>query len=162
MSDSSTERGAAAEAEADQRVVVGIDGSPGSLAALQWAAEAARHRGVPLHVLFAWDDLGTHLAKTTRENKKPTEEEEREAALGLIEKAVREALGAEPGVEIVPCPERGEPTPALLAASKTADLLVVGSRGRGGFAGLLLGSVSQHCIQHAHCPVAVIRHQAAD
>lgn len=160
MSEASTETGAAGKAGADQLVVVGIDGSQGSLVALQWAAEAARLRGAPLRVLFAWDDLGAHLART-RGGKRPTESDEREAALALIDDAVREALGADPGVEIIPCPEPGGPTPALIDASKTADLLVVGSRGRGGFAGLLLGSVSQQCIQHAHCPVAVIRQEAA-
>jgi nucleotide-binding universal stress UspA family protein len=162
MSESSIGTGEVREAGRDgQPVVVGVDGSPGSLAALQWAAEAARLRAVPLAVLFAWGDLGARLARTTRGGREPTEADELEAALALIEESVRDALGAEPGVEIVPMAERGEPTPALLEASKTADLLVVGSRGRGGFTGLLLGSVSQHCIQHAHCPVAVVREHAA-
>jgi nucleotide-binding universal stress UspA family protein len=162
MTESPTETGTAGEADLGaQPVVVGIDGSAGSLVALQWAAEAARLRAVPLHVLFAWGDLGARLARTARGGREPTEADEREAALAVIDEAVREALGPEPGVEIVRVAERGEATPALLEASKTADLLVVGSRGRGGFAGLLLGSVSQHCIHHAHCPVAVIREQAA-
>jgi nucleotide-binding universal stress UspA family protein len=162
MSESSSGIGGVREAGRDgQPVVVGIDGSPGSLVALQWAAEAARLRAVPLAVLFAWGDLGAQLARTTRGGTEPTEADEQEAALALIDESVREALGPEPGVEMVRMAERGEATPALLEASKTADLLVVGSRGRGGFTGLLLGSVSQHCIQHAHCPVAVIRQQAA-
>jgi nucleotide-binding universal stress UspA family protein len=161
MSEPSTETRAVEEAGAGPLVVVGIDGSPGSLVALQWAAEAARLRGARLRVLFAWDDLGAQLAKTMRGGRKPTEADEREAALALIAEAVRDALGGEPGVEIVPWAEPGEAAPALIEASKTVDLLVVGSRGRGGFAGLLLGSVSQQCIQHAHCPVAVIRQQAA-
>lgn len=161
MSEPSTETGTGGEAGGDgQPVVVGIDGSPGSLVALHWAAEAARLRAVPLHVLFAWGDLGPRLARA-RGHKEPTEAEEREAALALIDEAVRDALGPEPGVEIVRMAEQGEATPALLEASKTADLLVVGSRGRGGFAGLLLGSVSQQCIHHARCPVAVIREQTA-
>jgi nucleotide-binding universal stress UspA family protein len=159
MSESSTEAGGAPQASG--RVVVGIDGSAGSLVALKWAAEAARLRGAPLHVLFAWGDLGARLARATGGHKEPNEAEEREAATAVIEEAVREALGADPGVEIEPVPEPGEASPALLEASKTADLLVVGSRGRGGFAGLLLGSVSQQCIHHAHCPVAVIREQTA-
>lgn len=145
--------------EEQSRVVVGIDGSEGSLVALRWAAEAARLRGVPLHVLFAWGDLGARLARTTRGHQEPTEADEREAAVALIEEAVAEALGDEPGVEIVPLAEPGGATPALVEASASADLLVVGSRGRGGFAGLLLGSVSQQCIHHAHCPVAVVRQQ---
>ena len=162
MSESSTGTGGARDAGwGGQPVVVGIDGSPGSLVALQWAAEAARLRAVPLNVLFAWGDLGPRVVRTTRRGKEPTEADEQEAALALIDQSVREALGPEPGVEIIRLAERGEATPALLEASKTADLLVVGSRGRGGFAGLLLGSVSQHCIHHAHCPVAVIRQPAA-
>lgn len=161
MSESSTQTEAAGEAGAGRFVVVGIDGSPGSLVALRWAAEAARLRGVRLRVLFAWGDGGAHLAKAARSGKEQAEAGEREAALVVIDEAIGEALGPEPGVEIVPWPEPGEATPALLEASKTADLLVVGSRGRGGFAGLLLGSVSQHCIQHAQCPVAVVRPEAA-
>jgi nucleotide-binding universal stress UspA family protein len=162
MSESSTGTGGVQEASGGgQPVVVGIDGSPGSLVALQWAAEAARLRAVPLSVLFAWGDLGAQLARTTRGGREPTEADERGAALALIDESVLGALGPQPRVEIVRMAEPGEATPALIEASKTADLLVVGSRGRGGFTGLLLGSVSQQCIHHAHCPVAVIREQAA-
>jgi nucleotide-binding universal stress UspA family protein len=77
-------------------------------------------------------------------------------ARGFLEAAVAEAKAAEPGLDVIGELTEMRPAAALLAAARDADLLVVGSRGHGGFVGLLLGSVSQRCVDHAKCPVAVI------
>lgn len=74
-----------------------------------------------------------------------------------LDATVREALGADPGVSVELEVREGNPAQQLIDASRGADLLVVGTRGHGGFAGMLLGSVSQHLAAHATCPVTVIR-----
>jgi nucleotide-binding universal stress UspA family protein len=135
------------------RVVVGVDGSPASLRALHWAAAEAARRGIGLDVVHAWK--WPHSLLLTDVFKEPSAVEAQERALML--RAV-ESLAPH---EHVPCDVRSilvedEASVALVQASETAELLVVGSRGRGGFSGLLLGSVSQHCTHHADCPVAVI------
>ena len=75
----------------------------------------------------------------------------------LLETTVAETLGEDPGLEIELVVAEGHAAPVLVEAAKGADLLVVGSRGHGGFAGMLLGSVSEHCVHHASCPVIVVR-----
>jgi len=137
-------------------IVVGVDGSPGARAALGWAADEARARGWPLHVLFAWNGIGVRVAKESGWVKAVTEDLERDAAEELVHSEVTAVLGAEPDVEVVERPMPGEAAEVLIEASRDADLLVVGSRGEGGFAGLRLGSVSQKCTMHSHCAVVVV------
>lgn len=130
-------------------VVVGVDGSPGATGALRWAAEEARLRGTTLRAVLAWSYLD-----------QPGEEFDprfgEEQARGVLDKALEAAFDGSPPVEIEPVVVCDLPARALLEAAKDAALLVVGSRGLGGFKGLLLGSVSHQVAQHASCPVAVI------
>ncbi|MFC6238057.1 universal stress protein [Longivirga aurantiaca] len=130
-------------------VIVGVDASPASKAALRWAADHAVARGLSLEAVAVWEIPAT-FGWVGEEDLDPTE-----AARRGLESVVAEVVGTTPEVEITVA--RGHAALVLVEASERADLLVVGSRGMGGFAGLLLGSVSQHCVQHAHCPVVVVR-----
>ncbi|OBF98348.1 universal stress protein [Mycobacterium sp. 852002-51152_SCH6134967] len=139
-------------------VVVGVDGSPASRAATDWAARDAALRGVRLTVVHvlpsttsgAWADLpmsGQFAAERERRGKAVIED-----ALGLV----RDAIGATPGIEVDHRILAGATVSSLVDLSEGAELTVVGCRGLGGVKGLLLGSVSSGLVHHAHCPVAVI------
>jgi nucleotide-binding universal stress UspA family protein len=133
-------------------ILVGVDGSPPSRAALRWALDQARLTGARVRAVIAWEVpayTGWGLIAY----------EDFGAAAGkLLGEAVREAAGAgPPPVELIETVLPGHPAQVLIDASAHAALLVVGSRGHGAFAGTLLGSVSQLCVQHAHCPVVVVR-----
>lgn len=132
------------------RVIVGADGSEGSRRAIRWAAEEARFRGAVLEVVHAWTLLGQPDDGTFDPNY--GEDEARQFLDAELE-AVGEALD---GVEVERTVVCDLGAPALIDAAKRADLLVVGSRGRGGFRGLLLGSVSSQVVHHAQCAVAII------
>ena len=134
-------------------IVVGVDGSPSSTAALQWAIEEARVRDVPLEVLHAWQLPPLAAFPTAAPVVEPEVIEE--AAHSFLADVL--SLQDTTGVQIAPAAVPSEPAVALIERSKGADLVVVGSHGRGGFAGLLLGSVSQQVVHHAHCPVVVVR-----
>lgn len=140
-------------------VVVGVDGSPNSLAAVGFAFQEAALRQVRLRVVLAW----THPASTAPGELRPlaydaTVVEAREERT-LVESLVgwREKF---PDVEVAHEVVHERATRALAEASAQADLLVVGSRGRGGFAGLVLGSVSHAMLHHARCPIAVVPSQS--
>jgi nucleotide-binding universal stress UspA family protein len=139
------------------KIVVGVDGSVASNAALRWALDEARLCGVRLEAVhaFASPEVSTtsqalHLIET---DFAPF----RAAGAALVDRALSEAGAAAEPVEIERSVVEWPPAAALLDAAKEADLLVVGSRGRGGFAGLLLGSVSEQCAHHAPCPVVIVR-----
>ena len=139
-------------ADREGSIVVGVDGSDPARLALKWAADEAKLRGALLHIVYA----GTDAPKDVPDWFSPGDPV-LSAATAVVDDAVALVATSHPGVltrgDIV-----GEPTrAALLRASETADLLVVGARGRGGFNGLLLGSVGDHCIQGASCPVVVVR-----
>lgn len=140
---------------ANGRVVVGIDDSEGARQALRYAGEIAKWRGWTLHVVCAWHiiyPMGPYavgLAELDAAMQESTEE--------MVNKILDEELGPDVELEIEQTICEGVPSQILLAASEGADLLVVGSRGRGGFASLALGSVSQACVHHATCPVLVVR-----
>ena len=138
------------------RVVVGSDGSPGSIRALAWAGNEAREHGAKLHVVTAYTVPAPPLAVGYGAPPWREEDEWREDAAAILHQTLREALGEDPGVEIAAEVVAGSPAKALIDASEQADLLVVGTRGHGGFAGMLLGSVSQHLAAHAACTVAVV------
>jgi nucleotide-binding universal stress UspA family protein len=145
------------------KIVVGTDGSPGAQQAVGWALGEARLRKAPLHVVHAWmvplvDALPDPWLLTVPIGHTQDELEERvaQAARELLEGVVAEAKVAAPELDIVGELAEMRPAEALLGAAWDADLLVVGSRGRGGFAGLLLGSVSAQCVHHAPCPVVVV------
>ena len=134
-------------------VVVGVDGSPGSEAAVAFAFEAAALRGVPLVAVHTWQDLVVDATMAPLIDWDVVEADEREVL------AERLAGWGEkyPDVELRRLVTRDRPARALVEESGRAQLVVVGSRGRGGLAGMLLGSVSQALLFHAACPVVVAR-----
>ncbi|MER5476438.1 universal stress protein [Streptomyces sp. NPDC002734] len=144
------------------RVVVGVDGSDPSRAALRWAVRYAERTGGTMEALNAWDFPHFHGSLGWLPPPSSDEAALRTRALEELEEAVRETVGARPPVGILSEVRYGTAAGVLIDASRGAELLVVGARGLGGFSGLLLGSVSQHCVQHAACPVLVIRHTDAD
>ena len=139
----------------DKPVIVGVDGSPDSLRALQWAAEYARVYEAPLQALTAFEVPAIYgpSAMAGWQDAQLLEKDSR----SMLADAVREALGE--GAQVEERVLRGHPAEALVKASPEAQLVVVGSRGRGGFTGMLLGSVSQHVVTHAHSPVLVMPHE---
>ncbi|KAA0919689.1 universal stress protein [Dietzia sp. ANT_WB102] len=139
-------------------VVVGVDGGPDSLRALQWASDYASAVGAPLIALTAYELPTVYGPYAMAGWESATELEN--AAREMLADAVRESLGDNAKVEQHVL--RGHPAEAIVAASQDARLVVVGSRGRGGFKGMLLGSVSQHVVPHAHCPVVVLPHASGD
>jgi nucleotide-binding universal stress UspA family protein len=136
------------------RIVVGIDGSDGSRAALHWALDETRQRGSRLDVVLAWQT--PYLGEVSGLVLVSMTEEAEQRARDLLADVADGIVADHPDLEIVPMLAEGRAAPALLDAAEGADLLVVGSRGRGGFKSLLLGSVSSACVHHAPCPVAVV------
>ncbi|WP_018636606.1 universal stress protein [Parafrankia elaeagni] len=144
-------------------VVVGVDGSPNSLAALRWAADEAVLRGAPLHVVHAWlAAMPLPFAETSGEIVAALEDQARAVLDDSIAQVIGAAAGPGQDGPAAPTPSvrrvlvAASATRALLEESRDADLLVVGARGRGGFAELLLGSVSHQTMLHATAPVAII------
>lgn len=136
------------------KIVVGVDGSEPAAAALRWAVEEARFREATLEVVLAWDWLDQErLGLEFRPEF--GEEQAVEVLRGYVTDAVGEA-GIE-GLDVVERAVCDRPAHALLEAAEDADLVVVGDRGHGGFADLLLGSVSAQVVNHAPCPVLVVR-----
>ncbi len=136
------------------RVVVGVDGSESSKHALRWAARQAGFTGATLEVVTGWD-YPAFLWLPRRPF--PTASTTARLAGRALDQTIEEVFGEDrpPRVETRVVPKH--PAQALVELSEGAELLVVGSRGYGGFADALLGSVSTYCIHHAHCPVTVIR-----
>jgi nucleotide-binding universal stress UspA family protein len=137
-------------------VVVGVDGSAGSVAALAWAARYASGTGARVRALLAWHypgAVGGPPVEKAPESVRGQTDEQMRARLG--EAIAKACPGQESGVEA--SIGYGHPTQVLIDASKQAHLLVVGSHGHGFWAGMLLGSVSLHCVTGAFCPVVVIR-----
>ena len=161
------------------QVVVGIDGSPQSVMALRLAADEARCRSVELHVVHVYEPVRTAQAATAamavaasasasypdeavlKDATRRDDEERAEAhrhAEGRLRQLVADADVDLTGLDVQRSAIGDEhPAAALMRLSKGAELLVVGSRGIGGFRGLLLGSVGQQCVQHATCPVLIVR-----
>jgi nucleotide-binding universal stress UspA family protein len=137
-------------------IVVGIDGSEASKEALAWALEEAGLRRSTLRVVYAWrSPLVGGRSYIPPELFDP--EVLRRSAQELLDGFVAEVTGGtSPDVELELVPLEGPAALVLVEGAEGAELLVVGSRGRGGFAGLLLGSVSQQCAQHARCPVVIV------
>jgi len=136
-------------------IVVGIDGSEGAKQALEWAAEEARLRRAPLNVLLAWQwpfYAGASWAGITSE----LIEDFQQVAEQRLEEACAAVAPALDGLEVKRTIVEGLPAQVLIKAAEDADLLVVGSRGHGGFVGLLLGSVSQQCAHHSPCPIVIV------
>jgi nucleotide-binding universal stress UspA family protein len=141
--------------EAMRAIVVGVDGSPESLLALEWAYAEALASGAELNVVHAWICPYTISETSVREVRKPMEF----AAAKVLQSSL-ESLGSRltDGLVIIHstlCEQT--PVEALLKESEVAEMLVVGSRGRGGLRSLVLGSVSRAVLHQAVCPVAVVR-----
>ncbi|MFJ7013421.1 universal stress protein [Streptomyces albogriseolus] len=137
-------------------VVVGVDGSPSSLGAVEAAAREARWRGAGLRVVHAFLWPAMHVPRG-RSPLGPPEGEPRNRVEHLVAEAVARARDTAPGVEVSHVVVTGEPVTVLEAQSRAADLVVVGSRGMGGFVGLLIGSTAVHLAAHGRCPVLVVR-----
>ena len=150
------------EHRAGTRIVAGVDGSPSSISALRWAIRQAGLTGATVDAVIAWHypasaggygwaPIGVGTAFGFKEN-----------ADKVLAGAIGAACDPGNGVLVRARVVEGNAAQVLLDASDGADLLVVGSRGHGGFTEALLGSVSQHCVHHARCPVVVIRGEQHD
>jgi nucleotide-binding universal stress UspA family protein len=140
-------------------IVVGIDGSEGSRAALRFAAAEAKLRNDRLVAVSAWHVPTALYAGAGSGFVAPVEEEDLSgAARRAVEAELAEVLGADAGVDLVM--REGNAAHVLIEESTDATMLVVGSRGHGGFTGLLIGSVGQQCAAHAHCPVVIVHGSA--
>jgi nucleotide-binding universal stress UspA family protein len=131
-------------------VLVGVDGSDEGAKAVSWAADYATLSGGVLDLLIAWHWPSSYGYSLPIPGYDPEV-----ASRTLVEKVAAQVLL--PPEQLRTTVVGGPPAQRLVEASEYADLLVVGSRGQGGFSGLLLGSVSGHCVRHAHCPVVVVR-----
>lgn len=138
------------------RIVVGVDGSKGSLAALRWAVEEAQLRGAELHAIQAWTYPYFVSPPHVPMAMMPAREELEKGERAVLDESLQAAVPAESKVTVRAEVIEGPAAAALVEAGKDADLLVVGRRGHGGFVGLLLGSVSQQVVHHATCPVVIV------
>jgi nucleotide-binding universal stress UspA family protein len=132
-------------------VVVGVDGSKDSVEALRWAARHARLAGAEVHAVIAWDVPITIFVVPTY-----TDDDYAKDAQSVLDGAVLEALGPDPDVTVVTRVIQKRPARALVDEAAKADLLVIGSHGRGELPGMHLGSVASYCVHHAPCPVVVV------
>jgi nucleotide-binding universal stress UspA family protein len=132
------------------RVIVGIDGSPCSQAALRWAEDYAKTTNTSLTLVTAWHWPTSYGIPVAYEGFDPEED-----ARKVVEAAAADVDLARDRVTTVIA--QGQPGDVLVSAAKTGDLLVVGSRGHGVLAGAVLGSTSSYCVHHANCPVVVVR-----
>jgi nucleotide-binding universal stress UspA family protein len=137
-------------------VLVGVDGSAGSHTALAWAAAEAAYHEADLVVLNVWEHTLLPPAGSVSVSEKYVPDPSQRTAEELLEE-IKAVLGDDPPVLVQPRVKQGSPAKVLIEESVDADLLVVGTRGHGGFRGLVLGSVSQHVAAYAKCPVTVVR-----
>lgn len=140
-------------------IVVGFDGSEDSRTALNWAVDEARQRHGQLRLITAWNrpPLAWYPAVLETAAGEIPAEESPEQMAGTLQAEALQALAEEGVAATGQVVHSNSPASALLESSKEADLVVVGSRGHGGFTGLHLGSVSTQVINHAACPVLVVR-----
>jgi len=153
MTDPTTEPAA----ETPSRIVVGVDGSAGSKHALAWAMTQAHRTGATVEAVASWQDPVAYGYSYGF----PQGAYAGESFSSIMTKVLHETIsevtaGVTAAVTVTPRTLQGHPAEVLLRAAEGAQLLVVGSRGHGTFAGMILGSVSQHCVQHAPCPVVVV------
>lgn len=136
-------------------IVVGVDGSDASKDALLWAARQAELTGSALVAVMSWEFPSMAYGAVM---PLPDDFDIAGASQKIVDEAIDETLGEHPAVQVSTVVAEGPPALELLKTAKNADLLVVGSRGHGAFAGMLLGSVSEHCVTHSPCPVVVVHH----
>ena len=137
-------------------IVVGVDGSPSSRTALTWAAAEAAEHQADLVVINVWEHTLLPPMGSVSVSEHYVPDPSQRTAADLLQ-VIKEELGEDPPVLVQPHVKQGRPAKVLIEESENADLLVVGRRGHGGFAGLVLGSVSQHVAAYAKCPVTVVR-----
>lgn len=137
-------------------LVVGVDDSVPAREALRFAASMAKESGRALHVVSVWNFVRGPMPVQDRDEP-PTEARWQAEAEERLRRLVSEELGDASGVEVHQYALHGNTVPVLLGVSELARHLVVGSRGRGGFSGLLLGSTSEQLMHYAHSPVTVVR-----
>ncbi|MEO9139442.1 MAG: universal stress protein [Jatrophihabitans sp.] len=135
------------------RIVVGTDGSPSSADALRWAAKIAVDTGAEVDVITCWQYPQGWGMPGVSSDWNPAND-----AAQVLADSLAEAFGDKHPDGLRACVREGHAAQVLVQASAGADMLVVGSRGHGGFVGLLLGSVSAHCAEHGQCPVVVVPH----
>jgi nucleotide-binding universal stress UspA family protein len=140
-------------------IVVGVDGSEESKEALRWALAEARLRQTTLRAVCAWSVPAVHVHGYPPPPDLVDRDLLRDRAAQTLDAVVAEVAGEDPSVPVERITTEGSAAKALVAAAAEADLLVVGSRGHGDFAGLLLGSVSHQCAHHARCAVVIVRAQ---
>jgi nucleotide-binding universal stress UspA family protein len=136
-----------------REVVVGVDGSEPSKNALRWAARYAKAVGETVHAVIAWETptmFGLELPAGL-------DVDFAAEALSVLTKAVETALGPSPEVKIHTSAVQGHPAVVLVREAHGADILALGNRGHSTLTGIMLGSVSLHCVSHAPCPVVVAR-----
>jgi nucleotide-binding universal stress UspA family protein len=134
-------------------IVAGVDGSDDSKEALRWAARYARLTGAEVHAVIAW-----HVPVTIWLVPSYTEADYQRDAAEILNKAVLDALGPDPGVPVVTRLIQDRPAVALTEEAEHAELLVVGEHGHGELPGMHLGSVASYCVHHSPCPVTVVCH----
>jgi nucleotide-binding universal stress UspA family protein len=140
-----------------RKIVVGVDGSEHSDRALAWAIDEAKLRNARIQVVTAWHvpalvyggpGFAPQIDTSLEETFKEVAEESSSAAAEMVRDA---------GLEVDVAIEHGQAAETLIEAAEESELLVVGSRGHGGFTGLMLGSVSAQCAHHARCPLVIVR-----
>ena len=134
------------------RIVVGVDGYESSRTALRWAIRQAKLTGAVVEAVTTWQ-------VPVSADWMPTADmpDYQDDAFAVLTEAITEMCTLDPDVQVCPRVVEGRAGPVLTDAAEGADLLVVGSRGHGGLADALLGSVSQYCVHHALCPVVIMR-----
>jgi nucleotide-binding universal stress UspA family protein len=143
-------------------VVVGVDGSPQSVAALHWAARYAGATGAAVRAVFAWHYPTAAGEAPPGVAPEPVRHQMEDLERRHLDDAVAQVYPPEARGEVDAQIAYGHPAQVLIGMSKEADLLVVGGSGYGAFTGMLAGSVSIHCVTHAFCPVTVVRGTEAD
>jgi nucleotide-binding universal stress UspA family protein len=150
------------EGSGQELVVVGVDGSAESIAALRWAARYAAASGARVRAVMAWHYPGAvggpPIEKAPAAVHAQTDAQMHET----LDTAIAKAYEGQDSAGVEKDTAYGHPAQVLIEASKEADLLVVGRHGHGAFTGMLLGSVSIHCVTGAYCPVVVIRGHEGD
>jgi nucleotide-binding universal stress UspA family protein len=140
------------QVDTSHRIVAGIDGSSASILALEWAANQAEFTNSSLEVVAAWEWPTSYGWSFIPDGYDPAGDLEK-----ILEPVLATLRTTHPDIIVTSKIVEGHPAPVLINESIGADLLVVGSRGHGEFAGMLIGSTSEHCVANAACPVVVIR-----
>ena len=138
-----------------RKIVVGVDGSEASLKAVIWATHEAKLRDSEIEIIHSWSMPFVVDPMAMMPMMFPIEEMVADANK-IVAAAAAKVISIDSKIRVVSRIERGSASEHLITASKSADLVVVGSRGHGGFAGLLLGSVAQQVANHASCPAVIV------